>query len=136
LIAICTRATGSASEDLINGLKPHLDVRCIGDTTNGKPVGMFGVNYKTNYMFWPIAFSVVNSANQGEFYKGIAPEKYVPDDFTRDWSDRKEFCLKEAIYYLEHGSVSPKGTYVYQPSIQFSEKSYRPDNAYIINKQY
>jgi len=102
LITINTRATGSASEDLISGLKPHLNVISIGDTTNGKPVGMILVQYKTNYMFWPITFSVLNSANQGEFYEGIAPEKYVPDDITHDFNDRNEFCLKEAIFYLEH----------------------------------
>jgi carboxyl-terminal processing protease len=134
LITICTRGTASASEDLINGLKPYLNVISIGDTTNGKPVGMVGVNYKTDYMFWPISFSIVNSENQGEFYDGISPEKYVPDDITRDWSDRNELCLKEAIYYLENGSVSPKGIYNYQPSVRFSEKPERMNNAFILEK--
>jgi carboxyl-terminal processing protease len=132
LITINTRATASASEDLINGLKPHLNVISIGDTTDGKPVGMELVQYKTNYMFWPITFSVVNSANQGEFYEGIVPEKYVPDDISRDWNDRNESCLKEAIYYLEHGSVSSKGAYVFQPSTRFSEKPEKLNNAFII----
>jgi hypothetical protein len=90
------------------------------------------VQYKTNYMFWPITFSVVNSANQGEFYEGIVPEKYVPDDISRDWNDRNESCLKEAIYYLEHGSVSSKGAYVFQPSTRFSEKPEKLNNAFII----
>ena len=67
--------------------------RCIGDTTNGKPVGMIGIQYKTDYMFFPISFSVVNSADQGEFYTGFVPEKYVPDDITHDWKDRNESCL-------------------------------------------
>jgi carboxyl-terminal processing protease len=135
IITICTRMTASASEDLINGLKPHLDkVICLGDTTNGKPVGMIGVAYKTDYMFWPIAFSVVNSADGGDFYDGIAPEKYVPDDFTHDWSDRNETCLKEAIYYLEHGSVSPKRSYIYQPSVMYSEKGMGSNNAFILKK--
>jgi carboxyl-terminal processing protease len=134
LITICSRGTASASEDLINGLKPYLDVKCIGDTTYGKPVGMYGINYETSYMFWPIAFSVVNSANQGEFYKGFAPVKYVPDDITHDWSDRNESCLKEAIYYLENGNISPKGAYIFQSSVQFSEKPDRQNDAYIIKK--
>jgi C-terminal processing protease CtpA/Prc len=134
LIIICSRETASASEQLINGLKPYLDVRCIGDTTNGKPVGMFGLQYKTDYMFWPICFAIMNSSNQGGFYNGFAPMKYVPDDFTHDWSDRNELCLKEAIYYLEHGSVSSKGTYLYQPSIKFSEKPNKFNNAIIVKK--
>jgi carboxyl-terminal processing protease len=115
---------------LINGLKPYLNVICIGDTTNGKPVGMLGINYKTDFMYWPITFSVVNSSDQGDFYKGFFPEKYVPDDITHDWSNRNELCLKEAIYYLEHGTVSSKGEYFYQPSIQFSEKPDMFNNAF------
>ncbi len=70
---------------------------------------MVGIQYKTNYMFWPISFSLVNSASQGEFYNGFFPEKYVPDDITHDWNDRNEACLNESIYYLEHGNVSTKG---------------------------
>jgi len=134
LVFICTRGTASASEDLINGLKPDLAVRCIGDTTNGKPVGMIGIPYNTDYMFWPISFAVVNSADQGDFYKGFAPDKYVPDDITHDWSDRKELCLSEAIYFLEHGNFTSKGIYGYQRSIQFSEKPGKNNNAYIIKK--
>lgn len=134
LIVITTRGTASASEDFINGLKPFLNVRCFGDTTNGKPVGMIGIQYKTDYMFWPISFALVNSADQGDFYNGIAPEKYVPDDFTHDWNDRNEACLKESIFYLEHGNVSTKGFYVKQPSIMFSEKPEKNNNAYFINK--
>lgn len=134
IIVITTRGTASASEDFINGLRPVLEVKCIGDTTNGKPVGMVGFQYQTNYMFWPISFKLVNSADQGEFYNGIVPEKYVPDDYTHDWNDRNEACLREAIYYLEHGNVSSKGLNVKQPSIMFSEKPEKNNNVYIINK--
>ena len=135
LIVITTRGTASASEDLINGLRPILDVKCFGDTTNGKPVGMVGVQYKTDYMFFPITFSLVNSADFGDFYKGITPEKYVIDDITNDWNNRNEACLKEAIYYLEHGSVSAKALSVnHQPSIRFSEGTEKISNAYILNK--
>jgi carboxyl-terminal processing protease len=135
VIVITTWETASASEDLINGLKPILDVRTIGSTTNGKPVGMIGIPYKTNYMFWPISFTLVNSLNQGDFYHGFIPDKYVADDFTHDWKDRNEACFKEAIYYLEHGNVSSKGLNVRQSTpVKFSEKPEKINNAYIINK--
>jgi C-terminal processing protease CtpA/Prc len=139
LVVITTRGTASASEDFINGLKPSFDVKTIGDTTNGKPVGMVGFAYPLNqptYLFWPITFSLVNSAGQGDFYKGFAPAKYVADDVTHDWSDRKEACLKESIYYLENGNVSSKELMIKQPSagVVFSEKPEKNNNAYIINK--
>ena len=135
LIVITTRGTASASEDFINGLKPGLEVTTIGDTTNGKPVGMNGFLYQTAYAFFPITFNVVNSAGQGDFFKGFAPAKYVRDDITHDWNNRNEACLKEAIYYLENGNVSAKGLYVgqKQPSVIFSENP-QNNNAYIINK--
>jgi carboxyl-terminal processing protease len=136
VVVITSEGTASASEDFINGLKPILPLVTIGDTTDGKPVGMIGIKYKTNYMFWPISFSLVNSENQGDFYKGIIPLKYVPDDITHDWNDRNEACLKESIYYLEHGSVSTKGLDVSQPQkpVRFDEDPLRNNNAYIISK--
>ena len=92
--------------------------------------------YQTSYMFFPITFSLVNSTGQGNFFNGFAPDKHVPDDITHDWNDRNESCLKEAIYYLEHGTVSAKslstGTKT-SPRI-FSEKSSKSNNAYILNK--
>jgi carboxyl-terminal processing protease len=134
LIVITTRGTASASEDFINGLKPGLEVTTIGDTTNGKPVGMNGFLYKTAYAFFPITFNVVNSAGQGDFFKGFVPAKYVRDDITHDWNNRDEACLKEAIYYLENGTVSSKSLNLNQPSrtIVFPENPSKNNNAYII----
>ena len=133
VVFITTRNTASASEDLINGLKPVFqgNLICLGDTTDGKPVGMAGLNYSTYYMFWPIVFKVVNSAGVSDFYSGLPPAKYVTDDITHDFSDRNESCLKEAIYYLDHGTLSSKGAYMYIPSYQLGEKSFKPTNAYI-----
>jgi carboxyl-terminal processing protease len=135
VMVITTRGTASASEDFINGLKPLLTVKTIGDTTNGKPVGMIGIPYKTSYMFWPISFSLVNSTGSGDFYNGFVPDKYVADDFTHDWNDRNEACLREAIYYLEHNAVSAKSLNIAnKPGLVMSEKSNKNNNAYIINK--
>jgi C-terminal processing protease CtpA/Prc len=134
LIVITTRGTASASEDFINGLKPGLEVTTIGDTTNGKPVGMNGFKFKTDYAFFPITFNVVNSEGQGDFFNGFAPAKFVADDITHDWNSRKEACLKEAIYYLENGAVSARGLYMNQPkrTIVFQEGPAKNNNAYII----
>jgi len=134
MVAITTWSTGSASEDLINGLKPFTEITTIGDTTNGKPVGMYGFKHKELYMFWPISFELLNTLGDGDFYNGFAPAKYVIDDITHDWGDRNEYCLKEAIYYLENGNVSSKGEYQYRKGVQFDEGTGKPDNLYIIEK--
>jgi carboxyl-terminal processing protease len=135
LVVITTRETASASEEVINGLKPHLTVTTLGDTTNGKPTGMnVWATNDQKYIFAPVTFELVNSLGQGNFYKGFAPAKYVRDDITRDFKDRNESSYKEAIYFLENGSVSTKGTYIYQPSVQFSEKPEWMNNLFVIDK--
>jgi hypothetical protein len=95
---------------------------------------MYGFEHKKTYMFWPISFELENTLGQGDFYDGIFPKKYVPDDITHDWGDRNEACLKEAIYYLENGSVSSKSTYNYRRSAQFTEGPQRMKSAYLIEK--
>ena len=135
LVVITTRETASASEEVINGLKPFLTVTTIGDTTNGKPTGMNV--WQTNdlkYIFAPVTFELVNSLLQGGFYAGFAPAKYVSDDITHDFKDKNELCFKEAIYFLTNGTVSTKGTYIYQPSRQYSEKPAWMNNLFIFDK--
>jgi carboxyl-terminal processing protease len=133
LVVICTRETASASEAVINGLSPYINIVCIGDTTNGKPTGMEAVSYNKKFIFAPITFKLVNSANFGDFYEGFPPAKYVPDDITHDFGDRNEFCLKEAIHYMETGSITKKNAYAFTRSVQFSEKPKWMNNAFNIN---
>jgi C-terminal processing protease CtpA/Prc len=122
LVVISTRLTASASEAVMNGLKPYMNVVSIGDTTNGKPVGMNGWSVGEKYFFWPITFKIINKNNEGDYFDGIAPGKEVPDDITHDFGDRNELCLKEAIYYLETGSFSTKGSTPFYRYPQYSEK--------------
>jgi carboxyl-terminal processing protease len=124
LVIITSRSTASASEFIINGLRPHMEVVTIGDTTYGKPVGYNGFNVAKKYVFAPTTFKIVNSLGQGEYYFGIPPSRAVADDVTHDFSDRRELCLREAIYYLENGAVSAKGAIRFRNNPQYSE---RPD---------
>jgi carboxyl-terminal processing protease len=94
----------------MNGLSTIINVVSIGDTTNGKPSGMNGWSVGEKYYFWPVTFMLMNSKNEGDFFDGIEPSKLVTDDITRDFNDRNEYCLKEAIHFLETGSVSTKGS--------------------------
>lgn len=122
LVVITTRSTASASEDVINGLKPFTNVVTLGDTTNGKPTGMNGFDVGHKYYMFPVTFKIVNSQNEGDFFAGIFPAKILSDDISHDWSDRQEACLKEAINYLQTGSVSTKGAASFKNYPQFSDK--------------
>jgi C-terminal processing protease CtpA/Prc len=134
IVVITTRLTASASEAVMNGLGPHLSIISVGDTTNGKPVGMNGWTCGNKYFFWPITFKLVNSSNEGDYFDGIAPNKIATDDITHDFSDRNEECLKEAILYLETGSFSSKGAKDFSRSVQFAEKPTMVNNTYVLQK--
>jgi C-terminal processing protease CtpA/Prc len=110
-VFITTRSTASASEVVINSLKPYIPVSLVGDTTFGKPVGMnvFGFPFPTTrvpepdykYIFLPITFEFVNASDEGGFYDGMVPDVLANDDITRDFGDPEELSLKAAIAVLE-----------------------------------
>jgi hypothetical protein len=54
----------------------------------------------------------------------------VEDDITHDFSDKEELCLKEAINYLETGSVSTKGVQTFKSTPTYSEKPEWMNNAF------
>lgn len=135
IVVITTRETASASECVMNGLKPYMSVISIGDTTNGKPVGMNGGDIGKKYFIAPVTFKDVNKNNEGDFFDGIAPEALVSDDITHNFTDRDELCLKAAISYLETGSVlTTKSLTQFHRHSQFSEKPEWMKNAFIHGK--
>jgi carboxyl-terminal processing protease len=131
IVVITSHGTASASEAVMNGLRPFVNVVSIGDTTEGKPTGNNSWSIGKKYVMMPVTFKMVNSQNEGEYYNGFSPAKVVPDDITHDFSDREELCLKEAIYYLEHGSVSTKGVQEFKRYPVFSEKLKWLNNVFI-----
>ena len=134
LVVITTRETASASECVMNGLKPLMNVVSLGDTTNGKPVGMDGGDIGKKYFVAPVTFKIVNRNNEGDYFSGFFPDALVSDDITHDFKDRQELCLKEAISYLENGSFSGKGASTFARHPQFSEKPKWMRNGLLINK--
>jgi carboxyl-terminal processing protease len=134
LVVITTRLTASASEAVMNGLDPHMNIVSIGDTTDGKPVGMNGWSCGKKYFFWPITFKLVNSANTGDYFNGIAPDKIAVDDISHDFNDRKEKCLKQAISYLENGQFSGKGEEKFNRSTKYGEKPEWMNNTFVPGK--
>nr|WP_314897318.1 S41 family peptidase [uncultured Flavobacterium sp.] len=82
---LTTKSSASASELVINGLKPHINVVQIGDVTTGKNVGSvtlydsptFGTenrNPKHRYAMQPIVLKIVNSDGFGDYYNGLQPD--------------------------------------------------------------
>lgn len=134
LVVITSRSTASTSEAVMNGLYPKITVVSVGDTTDGKPVGMNIRPCGKKYYFWPITFKTVNSLNQGDYFEGLPPDKRAIDDITHDFNDRNEACLKEAIQYLETGQFTGKGEEMFRRSNHFNETPSLINNTFTRNK--
>ena len=81
---LTSASTASASELVINGLKPYISVVQIGDVTVGKNVGSvtlydsptFGKekrNPKHRYAMQPLVLKIVNGAGFGDYQSGLDP---------------------------------------------------------------
>lgn len=104
---IGTNATASASELIINGMVPFMDVTLVGTPTDGKPVGMYVLDFeKYNYAAFPVSFRYTNARDEGDFYDGIQPDILVNDDVTKDFGDPNEGMLKAALNYITSGTTT------------------------------
>ncbi|MBL7842514.1 MAG: peptidase [Cyclobacteriaceae bacterium] len=70
--------TASASELLINGLKPFMEVKIVGDTTVGKNMGSITItdddNKKNKWGMQPIIVKSYNSLDQSDYSNGFKPD--------------------------------------------------------------
>ena len=108
LFVITTRASASASELIINSLRPYMPVVVIGGTTYGKPVGQYGLRFCEKVLA-PVSFSIKNANNEGDFFDGIAPTCAAGDDYLHQLGDAAEASFAEALTYIRSGSCSVRG---------------------------
>ena len=103
---IISPSTCSASEALIEGLSPHMEVVTVGGRTCGKPVGFVPVEYGDG-VYYAITFKTVNARGEGDYYDGLTPTCLAPDDLTHELGDPEEASLKTALHYLRFGRCPP-----------------------------
>jgi carboxyl-terminal processing protease len=108
IVFIVTPASASASELLINNLRPVINVKLVGEkNTYGKPVGFFPIPV-FNYNIYPVSFKTVNSVGSADYYEGFKVDKITVDDLSKDFGDVNEASLKEALNYINSGAFSSK----------------------------
>ena len=90
LYVISSAETASASELLINGLSPYIDVILIGDDTTGKNVGSYSIydwiddegnrNPRHTWAMQPITLKIANSEGFADFENGLQADYRLLED--------------------------------------------------------
>lgn len=95
--------TASASELIINGLRPYMEVFLIGDKTFGKNVGSIPFededNPNNSYGILPIVTQSSNSLDQSDYSNGFTPniEALERTERLQAFGDVNELLLRTAI---------------------------------------
>lgn len=119
LFIINGAGSASASEMVYNGLRPLMNVKSVGDTTYGKPNGMYVLLYpgsesdynKVNngdystlkYVFLPICFYNKNKLGESIPDNGFIPDNYRPDDLYHNWGVEED-NIKACLTYIVSGN--------------------------------
>ena len=106
VFVLTSGSTCSASESIINGLLPFLQVVRIGWNTCGKPYGFLEADHGQEAYF-AIQFEGVNSAGTDDYKSGFAPTCQVSDDLNYPLGDIREARLAAALYFIDNNSCPP-----------------------------
>ena len=124
LFVITTRSSASASELVINSLRPFMPVTIIGDATYGKPVGQYGLRFCEKILY-PVSFSIKNANLEGDFFDGLPADCTAGDDYRHQLGDTAEASFAEALTFIRTGACSARAAsemgpqrvpFVFQPT--------------------
>ena len=105
VFVLTTGSTASASELVINGLRPFMTVTTIGTTTVGKNVGSITITDKTGRIKWgmqPLTFKSANADGFSDYPDGFKPAVEVkePSFGLKAFGDLSEPLLNEAVFQM------------------------------------
>jgi carboxyl-terminal processing protease len=114
VFVLTSASTCSASEALINGLAPFVNVIRLGSTTCGKPYGFtYKDNCGTSYAL--MQFKGVNADGFGDYADGFAPTCKVADDLSKARGDVSELMLAGALTYMRTGQCPAPSSGIQKP---------------------
>ena len=107
LIVLTTDETASASELILNGLKPLIMLTHIGEgNTYGKPVGSYSwLSLDKTEIYSLISFRFLNSNDEGGFFDGIEPDYSACDNLSKPFGSSDEDLFAAAIEYIKTGTA-------------------------------
>ena len=109
IMVITSASTASASELVINSLRPFKNVITVGSTTFGKPfaflpISACGITYNA------VNLDVANAVGFADYSSGFVPTCAVSDDLTRQFGDPLELRTAAALGYVATGKCpAPSG---------------------------
>ncbi len=114
LYVIVTNLTASASETVINCLRPYMDVILLGTKTEGKNVASMPISTAMypEFILHPIVAYVNNAEGKADYADGITPD-YILDESANAMlvnpllplGDTKEYLLKNTLTLITTGSI-------------------------------
>lgn len=122
LYVLTTARTASASEGVINGLDPYINITQIGQNTAGKFQASFilydapapnfrrsEANLDHTYAMLPLVFKTVNANGNTDFIDGLVPDITMDEDFSNlgQLGDVNEPFLATALAEIT-GARSPR----------------------------
>ena len=102
LVVIASGRTASASELVINGMDPHVEVVIVGTDTFGKPVGQVGLDF-CEKILRPTAFQTLNANDFGDYFFGLPVDCAAPDDLDVAVGADNDPNIEAALTYLDTG---------------------------------
>jgi hypothetical protein len=98
--------TCSASEQLVNGLRPFVNVVLVGDTTCGKPVGFVPHDDFCGNTYNVVNFESVNANGEGRYFDGLRATCGVAEDWSKPLGSTAEPLLATALRHADGGSCT------------------------------
>lgn len=110
---LTTGGTASASELIINGLEPYMDVVQVGETTTGKfqaSVTLYDsedfskdkINKNHTYAMQPLVFKSLNAVGKSDYFNGLDPDVEISENLSNlgILGDPNEPLLRGAINHI------------------------------------
>jgi carboxyl-terminal processing protease len=119
---LTTRTTASASELIIHGLRPHMDVTVIGEPTFGKYYGSYVLYDQNdppehNWAIVPVVLKYANSVGETDFINGLVPDIFLQDNIleAKSFGDHSDPMLSTALSIISGEEVSSSRISVAKP---------------------
>ncbi len=122
VVFIATKNSASASESLINCLRPYVNITHIGTPTHGKYTASitmydsrdfseYNVNKTHKWAIQPIVLKVGNANDESDFVNGLTPDIQQAEDYFNlgILGDENEALLQTALNYISSGNTNHTG---------------------------